>query len=150
MAVEPKAPDIGASRRDRTEARHEAACAIQLAARSLAVEPAALSAAAYRAFCAGQEEPGLPSSLAISVLFVGWQRAREQVAALTYDEANVEASVVRVLYGDPSRRHRAYATAGHDPLPATIGPRSRSAPHRTRAVLDGAARGRHRHAAPAE
>lgn len=114
MAAEPDAPAIGAARRDRTEARREAACAIALAARSLAVEPAALSAAAYRAFCAGRDEPGLPSSLAISILFVGWQRACEHVAALTHDELDVEADVVRALYGDPSRRHRAYATAGHE------------------------------------
>ena len=114
MAAESNAPGIGSARRDRTEARHDAACAIQLAARSLSVAPAALNAAAYRAFCAARGEADLPSSLAISVLFVGWQRACEQVATLTYDEANVEADVVRTLYGDPSRRHRTYATHGHD------------------------------------
>jgi hypothetical protein len=121
MTAESNAPDVGTARRDRTEARHEAACAIQLAARSLAVEPVALSAVAYRAFCAGQEESGLPSSLAISVLFVGWQRACEQVAVLTYDDASVEAKVVRTLYGDPSCRHRAYATAGHDRTAEPLG-----------------------------
>ncbi|MGO9319523.1 MAG: hypothetical protein ACLQBY_01790 [Solirubrobacteraceae bacterium] len=114
MAAEPNAPATATARRDRAQARREATRAIQLAARSLAVEPAALSAAAYRAFCAGRDEPDLPSSLAISVLFVGWQRACEQVAALTHDEVDVEADVVRALYGDPSRRHRAYATAGHE------------------------------------
>jgi hypothetical protein len=115
MATDLNAPAtaIASARRDRVQARREAARAIQLAARSLAVEPAALSAAAYRTFCAGRDEPDLPSSLAISVLFVGWQRACEQVAALTHDEVDVEADVVRTLYGDPSRRHRAYATAGH-------------------------------------
>jgi hypothetical protein len=100
-------------RHDRAHARREAACAIQLVARSLAVDPAALSAAAYRGFCAHREELHLPSSLAISVLFVGWQRACERVPALTYDEADVEADVVRLLYGDPSRRHRDHATASH-------------------------------------
>jgi hypothetical protein len=121
MAVEPYTPVIDGPRHDRAHARREAACAIQLVARSLAVDPAALSAAAYRGFCARQEDLHLPSSLAISVLFVGWQRACEQVSALTYNETNVEADVVRILYGDPSRRHRAYATAGHDSTPETLG-----------------------------
>jgi len=119
MAAEPNAP--ASARRDRWEARHEAACAIQLAARSLAVEPAALSAAGYRAFCARQPDSDLPSSLSISVLFVGWQRACEQVTALTYDTANIEADVVLTLYGDPSRRHRAYATASHDRTAKPLG-----------------------------
>jgi hypothetical protein len=114
MAVESYTSVIDNSRHDRAHARREAACAIQLAARSLALEPAALSAAAYRDFCAREDQLSLPSWLAISVLFVGWQRACEQVLALTYDEANIEADVVRMLYGDPSRRHRAYATAGHE------------------------------------
>jgi hypothetical protein len=121
MAAEPYAPVIDNPRHDRAHARREAACAIQLVARSLAVDPAALSAAAYRGFCARQGDLHLPSSLAISVLFVGWQRACEQVSALTYDDANVEADVVRMLYGDPSRRHRAYATAGHDRMAEPLG-----------------------------
>jgi len=121
MAAEPYMPVIDSPRHDRAHARREAACAIQLVARSLAVDPAALSAATYRGFCARQEELRLPSALAISVLFVGWQRACEQVSALTYDEANVEADVVRMLYGDPSRRHREYATAGHDRTPEALG-----------------------------
>ncbi len=33
---------------------------------------------------------------------------------LTHDDAEVEADVIRTLYGDPSSRHRAYATCGHD------------------------------------
>jgi hypothetical protein len=114
MAVEPFTLVIENPRHDRAHARHEAACAIQLVARSLAVDPAALSAAAYRGFCAREEKLSLPSWLAISVLFVGWQRACEQVSALTDDDADVEAKVVRALYGDPSRRHCAYATVGHD------------------------------------
>ncbi len=114
MAAESGTHGTGTARYDGEQARHAAACAIQLVARSLGVEPAALSAAAYRGYCARQGEMGLPSSLAISVLFVGWQRAREQASALTYDEGDVEANVIRVLYGDPSRRHRAYATTGHD------------------------------------
>jgi hypothetical protein len=121
MAVALNARVIGDPRHDRAHARREAACAIQLAARSLTVDPAALSAAAYRGFCARHRELHLPSSLAISVLFVGWQRACEQVSALTYDDADVEANVVRALYGDPSRRHRAYATAGHDRTPQALG-----------------------------
>jgi hypothetical protein len=102
--------DIGSLRGDRTQARAEAACAIQLAARSLSLDPAALSASAYRTFCAEQAEHDLPSSLAISVLLVGWQRAREQVTALIHDDVAVEARVVQKLYGDPSRRHRDHAT----------------------------------------
>jgi hypothetical protein len=114
MAVEPNRSVIGNPRHDRAHARREAARAIQLVARSLAVDPAALSAAAYRGFCARQGDLHLPSSLAISVLFVGWQRACEQVSALTYDDADVEENVVRTLYGDPSRRHLLYATVGHE------------------------------------
>lgn len=116
-----------AHRHGRTQARVEAACAIDLAARSLAVEPAALSASAYRAFCAGRAELDLPSSTAISVLFVGWQRAREQVIALTHDDVAVEEDVVRALYGDPSRRQWKYATSSQlgGALP---GPRRRALP----------------------
>jgi hypothetical protein len=121
MAVESYTSVIDNSRHDRAHARREAACAIQLAARSLALEPAALSAAAYRDFCAREDELSLPSWLAISVLFVGWQRACEQVLALTYDEANVEADVVRMLYGDPSRRHLLYATADHEQTVEPLG-----------------------------
>ena len=79
MAVQPSDPVVGSVRRDRTQARHEAACAIQLAARSLGVEPAELGATAYRGFCVRELGLGLPSWLAISLLFVGWQRACEQV-----------------------------------------------------------------------
>ena len=121
MAAERDTSVIDNPRHGRAHARREAACAIELVARSLAVDPAALSAAAYRAFCTRQEDLHLPSSLAISVLFVGWQRACEQVSALTYDEANVEADVVRMLYGDPSRRQRDYATAGHDQMEEPLG-----------------------------
>ena len=121
MAADSSAPNTGITPHDRSEARHEAACAIQLVARSLAIEPAALSAAAYRAFCAAQEDSGLPSWVAISVLFVGWQRACEQVSALTHEEWEVEADVVRVLYGDPGRRHCAYATRGHDRTAEPLG-----------------------------
>ncbi len=103
------------------DARREAARAIQLAARSLALEPAELGGAAYRGFCAREEERSLPSWLAVSVLFAGWQRACEQVLALTYDEADVEANVVRMLYGDPSRRHLLYATAGHEQTVEPLG-----------------------------
>jgi hypothetical protein len=85
---------------------------MQLAARSFAVEPTALKVATYRAFRAAQGEAGLPSPLAISLLFAGWQHACEHVAALTCDEVAVEAEVVRTLYGDPSCRQRAHDTAG--------------------------------------
>ncbi len=121
MAVEPYTSVIDNSRHDRAHARREAACAIQLAARSLSVEPAELGAAAYRDFCAREEEASLPSWLAISVLFVGWQRACEQVLALTYEEANVEADVVRMLYGDPSRRHPPLRHAGHEQTVEPLG-----------------------------
>jgi hypothetical protein len=85
---------------------------MQLAAASLSVEPAALRATDYRAFRAAQDEVGLPSVLAISLLFAGWHRACEHVAALTCDEVAVEAEVVRTLYGDPSCRRRAHSTRG--------------------------------------
>jgi hypothetical protein len=113
MAAEARLHEVGDLRHDRDAARYDAACAIQLVARSLAVDPAVLSAAAYRRFCATHDAPGLPSSLAISVLFVGWQRACEQVAALIHEEADVEADVLLTLYGDPSRRHRIYETRSH-------------------------------------
>jgi hypothetical protein len=95
-------------------ARLEATRAIQLAARSLAVEPAELGAATYRAFCAREAELRLPSWLTISVLFAGWQRACEQVSALSRDEADVEPNAIRMLYGDPSRCHLLYATSSHE------------------------------------
>jgi hypothetical protein len=120
MAAEPHMPVSDSPRHDRAHARREAACAIQVVARSLEVDPAALSAAAYRGFCARQGELHLPSSLTISVLFVGWQRACEQVSAVTHNDADVEANVVRMLYGDPSRRHHAYATAGHERTPEAL------------------------------
>jgi hypothetical protein len=112
MMTQSTAPTVGAATHSRMQAREEAAWAMHLAARSLAIEPAALSTAAYRTFRATQEEPGLPSPLAISLLFVGWQRACEHVAALTCDETEVEADVVRALYGDPAGRQRARATCG--------------------------------------
>ena len=102
----------GVERRSRIHAREEAADAMQLASRWLAIEPATLSAAAYRTFLAKQDEPRLPSPLAISMLFFGWHRACEHVAGLTRDEVAVEADVVRALYGDPAGRQRAHATRG--------------------------------------
>jgi hypothetical protein len=85
---------------------------MQLAARSLAVDPTELTAGAYRAFRVGHDEPRLPSPLAIGLLFAGWHRACEHVATLTCDEVTVEAEVLRTLYGDPSRRRRAHDTRG--------------------------------------
>jgi hypothetical protein len=104
------APNVGAATLGRPQARAEAARALQLAARWLAVEPTAVRAAAYRTFRAAQGDAGLPSSLAISLLFTGWQRACEHAAALTFDEVAVEAEVVRTLYGDPSCRQRVHGT----------------------------------------
>lgn len=112
MAV---ATNVGAATHGRAQAREQAARAVQLAARSLAVEPTALRAASYRAFRAARGDAGLPSPLAISLLFAGWQRACSQVSALTCDEVAVEAEVVRTLYGDPSCRQRAYGTCGGGP-----------------------------------
>jgi hypothetical protein len=109
-AVASYAPNVEAAKRTLTQARREATWAMQLAARWLAVEPTALRVAAYRAFRAAQDEPGLPSPLTISLLFAGWQRACEHVAAPTCDEVAVEADVVRALYGDPSCRRRAHGT----------------------------------------
>ena len=68
------------------------------------------------AFRARQDEPVLPSALGISVLFAGWQRARERVATPTRDEVAVEAHVVRALYGDPVCRRDAYGTSPGRPL----------------------------------
>jgi len=48
-------------------------------------------------------------------------RAREQVVALTRADADVKVDVARTLYGDPSRRHRAYATCGHDRTAEPLG-----------------------------
>ena len=89
---------------------------MQRAARWLSVEPSALRATDYRSFRARQVGPMLPSALRISVLFAGWQRAREQVARLTYDEVAVEAQVVRALYGDPVCRRDAYGTSHGPPI----------------------------------
>ena len=123
MAVRTDAPGPGAATRNRAQARQEAAYAMQRAAHSLAVEPAALSVAAYRAFRAGQHDASLPSPLTISLLFVGWQHACEHIAVLTCDEMAVEADVVRTLYGDPSCRRRAHATRGHEGQPRPPGAR---------------------------
>jgi hypothetical protein len=84
--------------------------AMQLAARSLAIEPTNLKAADYRGFRSAQGETDLPSPLAISVLFAGWQRVCEHLATATCDEGAGEDEVMRTLYGDPHPRHEAYAT----------------------------------------
>ena len=110
------ARDIGVGASARGHAHQEAAVAMQHAARWLSVEPSELRAADYRAFRARQDEHALPSALRISVLFAGWQRAREQVATLTRDEVAVEAQVVRALYGDPVCRRDAYGTSPGPPL----------------------------------
>jgi len=110
------AREIGVGTHARGQAHREAAVAMQRAARWLSVEPSALRAADYRSFRARQDESVLPSALRISVLFAGWQRAREQVATLTRDEVQVEAQVVRALYGDPVCRRDAYGTSSGPPL----------------------------------
>ncbi len=110
MAASSHAPDVGAAKRSRAQARQDAAWAMHLAARSLGVQPTALTAAAYRTFRTAHDEADFPSSLTISVLYAGWQRACENAVALTCDDAEVEAEVVRTLYGDPSCRHRAHST----------------------------------------
>jgi hypothetical protein len=86
--------------------------AMQLAARFLAIEPASLKVADYRGYRNAQGETDLPSPLAISVLFAGWQRACEHLATATRNDEAVEAEVVCALYGDPALRHQAYATCG--------------------------------------
>ncbi len=116
MAASRGAREIGAGIPVRGQAHREAAVAMQRAARWLSVEPSALRAADYRAFRARQDENALPSALRISVLFAGWQRAREQVATLTRDEVAVEAHVVRALYGDPVCRRDTYGTSPGPPL----------------------------------
>jgi len=103
--------EVGVGNRARGQAHQEAAVAMQRAARWLPVEPSALRATDYRSCRARQDGPILPSALRISVLFAGWQRAREQLATLTRDEVAVEAQVVRALYGDPVCRRDAYGTA---------------------------------------
>jgi len=60
------------------------------------------------------------------------QTRQRRVAALAHEQANVEAEVIRMLYGDPSRRHRAYATCGHDHTPEMRGAAPDSAPDRSR------------------
>lgn len=92
-------------------AREDALAAMEHAAQWLAIEPSALSADAYRAFREANEGAGMPSPLSISLLFAGWERAREQVAALSRDNAVVESEVIRAIYGDPDCRHRAYGTS---------------------------------------
>ncbi len=58
--------------------------------------------------------PSLPRvarrALRIAVLAPPWQHACENAVALTGDDAEVEAEVMRTLYGDPSCRHRAHRT----------------------------------------
>ena len=129
MATQLAAPTVGVTTHSRMHARGQAASAMQLAAHSLAIEPAVLSTAAYRTFRATtfratQQEPSLPSPLAISLLFFGWRRACEHLVALTCDEEGVEADVVRALYGDPSCRQRAHATCGHDGTVPAAGQRT--------------------------
>lgn len=99
-------------------AREDALAAMEHAAQWLAIEPSALSAEAYRAVREADEGAGMPSLLSISLLFAGWERAREQVAALSRDNAVVEAEVIRAIYGDPDCRHRAYGTSVAHPKPA--------------------------------
>ena len=91
-------------------AREDALAAMEHAAQWLAIEPSALSADAYRAFREANAGAHMPSPLSISILFGGWERAREHVAALSRDNAVVEAEVIRAIYGDPDCRHRAYGT----------------------------------------
>jgi hypothetical protein len=74
-------------------ARQEAAWAMDAAARALGVEPAALGRAAYRSFRAGHMDAGLPSAMAISALFRGWQRACEHMTMHVRNDVAVEAAV---------------------------------------------------------
>ena len=83
-------------------AREDALAAMEHAAQWLAIEPSALSADAYRAFREADSRAHMPSPLAISILFGGWERAREHAAALSRDNAVVEAEVIRAIYGDPT------------------------------------------------
>ena len=78
------------------------------AAERLSVDPGALSAEAYRAFWESQEGIGLPSALTISILFAGWQRAREHVASLTFDAPAIEVDVASAICADPACLHRAH------------------------------------------
>jgi hypothetical protein len=77
---------------------------------ALGVEPAALGIGAYRGFRDDHAQAGLPSALAISLLFMGWQRACEYVDVRSRDDVAVEAEVIRALYGDSSGRRRARDT----------------------------------------
>lgn len=110
MATSSHAPRVGAATRNRARTRRDAASAMHLAARSLGVQPTALTATAYRTFRTAHADADLPSSLTISLLYAGWQHACEIAVALTCDDAEVEAEVMRTLYGDPSCRHRAHRT----------------------------------------
>src|ERR1700687_4156369 len=68
--------------------------AIVTAAGEVGVEPAALSRPAYREICRDRAHAALPSALAISALFGGWERAREQVEARSRITAGEAAGVV--------------------------------------------------------
>lgn len=92
-------------------AREDALAAMEHAAQWLAIEPSALSADAYRAVREADGGEQMPSPLSISILFGGWERAREHACALSRDNVVVEAEVIRAIYGDPDCRHRAYGTA---------------------------------------
>jgi hypothetical protein len=90
--------------------RQEALWAIRTAARSLGVEPDALTVAAYGGLCTADEEARLPSALRVSLFFGGWHRACEHAALLSPDDVVVEKEALAALYGDPHARQRTYGT----------------------------------------
>ncbi|HYF28000.1 MAG TPA: hypothetical protein VD931_19815 [Baekduia sp.] len=60
--------------------RETAIAAMRTAAKTVGCAPEELTAQAYRMFRAARAELGAPSHLAVSLLFGGWARAREQAA----------------------------------------------------------------------
>jgi hypothetical protein len=63
---------------------------MKLAAHSRAVEATDLTAVDYREYRRVGGETSMPSPLAISRLFAGWQRACEHLATATYEGEAVE------------------------------------------------------------
>jgi hypothetical protein len=95
---------------DLAQTRADALAAMQRAAQWLSIDACALSTDAYRAFRETETALRTPSPITISILFGGWQRAREHLATSQYDDAAVEEETIRAIYGDPACRHRAYGT----------------------------------------
>ncbi len=82
-----------------TRVRADALAAMQSAAQWLSIDACALSIDAYRAFRATEDSLTVPSPVAVSILFGGWQRALEHVATSPADVAAVEEETIRGIHG---------------------------------------------------